>query len=81
MIHIMAIRVEPRDVAAPKVQEVLTKFGCIIKMRLGLHEAVENKCSNDGIILLQLIHDVEKIKSLKGELNEIQGVSAKTVEL
>lgn len=81
MIHIMAIRVAPRNVAAPKVQEVLTKFGCIIKVRLGLHEALENECANDGIILLQLIHDVEKIKSLKDELNEIQGVSAKTVEL
>lgn len=81
MIHIMAIRIAPRDIVAPKVQEVLTKFGCIIKVRLGLHEAMTTECSNDGLILLQLVHDVEKIKGLKDELNSIQGVNAKTVEI
>ncbi|MGL5415014.1 MAG: hypothetical protein ACRDAU_05090 [Clostridium sp.] len=81
MIHIMAIRIAPRNLIAPKVQEVLTKYGCIIKVRLGLHEATGTECANDGLILLQLVHEVEKIISLKDELNDIEGVSAKTVEI
>ena len=30
MYTIMAIKISPRTVAAPKVQEILTRYGCII---------------------------------------------------
>ena len=36
---IMGIQVGDREQEAVKVQELLTKQGCIIKTRLGLHEA------------------------------------------
>ena len=35
---IMAVTIDPRSVHAPQAQTVLTKHGCIIKTRLGLHE-------------------------------------------
>ncbi len=31
---------------ATAFQEVLTKFGCNIKTRIGLHNVTENACSN-----------------------------------
>ncbi|CDG01166.1 Putative uncharacterized protein [Clostridium chauvoei JF4335] len=78
----MAIKIEPRNSAAPKVQEILTKFGCIIQTRLGLHEASKDICSNSGLIILNLIHDEkEEISKLSKELSEINGVVAKLVEI
>ena len=81
VIHIMAIRLAPRNKIAPTVQEILTNYGCIIKVRLGLHDASMTECSSDGLILLQLIDKVEDIIRLKDELNSLEGVSAKTVEI
>lgn len=81
MIHIMAIRLEPRNKIAPTVQEVLTKHGCIIKVRLGLHDTSMTECASEGLILLQLLDKVEDIIRLKDELNSLEGVSAKTVEI
>lgn len=82
MFTIMAIKIEPRNSAAPKVQEILTKFGCIIQTRLGLHEASKDICSNSGLIILNLIHDEkEEISKLSKELSEIDGVVTKLVEI
>ncbi len=46
MFSIMAIKISPRNEIAPKVQEILTRNGCIIKTRLGLHEATNDSCSS-----------------------------------
>ncbi|HHY03801.1 MAG TPA: ribose-5-phosphate isomerase A [Thermoanaerobacterales bacterium] len=77
--NIMAVLVNHRSKNASDVQETLTKHGCNIKMRLGLHEA-ENVCSEEGLIILQL-SDEKEAKVLEKELNEIPGVNAKTIEL
>ena len=53
----MGIVIENRKDFAPYVQEVLTHYGCIIKMRIGLHEGVEEECSNEGFIILNLKDD------------------------
>ncbi|GAB6167800.1 hypothetical protein JCM1393_02600 [Clostridium carnis] len=82
MFTIMAIKIDPRNISAPKVQEILTKYGCIIQTRLGLHEASKNTCSNSGLVILNLIHEEkEEIAKLNNELNEIKGVTAKLVEV
>jgi len=52
----MAIKIEPRVEIAPTVQAILTKYGCIIQTRLGLHEASKTSCSNSGLVILNLIH-------------------------
>ncbi len=46
MFSIMAIKISPRNEIAPNVQEILTRNGCIIKTRLGLHEATNDSCSS-----------------------------------
>lgn len=35
---IMAVIIDQRNNTAPQVQEVLTKYGCLISTRLGLHQ-------------------------------------------
>ncbi|MCR6514557.1 MAG: hypothetical protein ACRDCB_10945 [Clostridium sp.] len=81
MFYIMAIKITPRNKIAPKVQEILTKYGCTIKVRLGLHEATEDACSQKGLILLELLNNQEEIAALKKELNSLDGVSAKLIEI
>lgn len=82
MFKIMAIKIEPRIKNAPEVQEVLTKYGCIIQTRIGLHEASQSSCSNSGLILLNLIENKnEEITKLQEELNNIEGTVAKLLEI
>ncbi|GAA0743391.1 hypothetical protein [Clostridium oceanicum] len=82
MFYIVAIKISPRNKTAPKVQEILTKHGCIIKTRLGLHEASIKNCSTSGLILLDLIgDDKEKINDLTNELNSLEAVKAKLLEI
>ncbi|WMJ80433.1 hypothetical protein RBU49_16755 [Clostridium sp. MB40-C1] len=71
---IMAVAIEPRNISAPKVQEVLTKHGCIIKVRLGLHDVLDNECSKRGLVLLQLSGKKEEIETLRKDLESIDGV-------
>ena len=40
---------------------MLTKFGCIIKTRIGLHEEINGQCSPKGLILLEIIDDIKAI--------------------
>lgn len=73
-VNVMGVSIDLRSAHAPKVQEVLTKYGCLIKTRLGLHETDEKSCSEHGILLLQLRGDDEDIVALKCELSSIEGV-------
>ncbi|AWW28154.1 hypothetical protein ACIZ62_13460 [Acetobacterium carbinolicum] len=59
MRQIMGIQVGNRESEALKVQELLTKNGCIIKTRLGLHESSEELCSITGLIILEFLPDKE----------------------
>jgi hypothetical protein len=78
--NIMIIRIEARRDRSPKVQEVLSKFGCSIKVRLGLHEAGE-VCSDEGILILQLTGEESEMFALESALNNMNGVKAKLVVL
>ena len=49
----MAVSISKRIAEAVKVQQVLTEHGCIIKLRVGLHEAGD-VCADDGLVLLHL---------------------------
>ncbi|MDZ5254283.1 hypothetical protein [Clostridium sp. LIBA-8841] len=82
MYTIMAIKLSPRTTVAPKVQEILTRYGCIIHTRIGLHEATENTCSTSGLILLNLTpNEKEEIENLDKELNSLEDVTAKILNL
>ena len=80
MYHIMAITVNYRSQHATKMQDVLTKYGCMIKTRLGLHEAGDT-CSEGGLIILQLTGAKNEIEAFKNDLNAIEGVKADTLAI
>ena len=78
---IMAILQENRVETAVKVQDVLTKYGCNIRVRLGLHDAHVDSCSNSGIILLQLCGEQTLISEMEKELQAVPNVKVKYMSL
>jgi hypothetical protein len=79
--EVMLIKVDQRVKKAGDVQALLTKYGCSIKMRLGLHGAGGDACSNQGLIILQLTGDGEELKKFERELNEIDGIKARITSI
>jgi len=77
---VVVIGIQHRREEADKLQKVLTEHGCEVKARLGLHEAGD-LCSDEGLIILQLVPDEPKADSLVDELNRLDGVKAKLVEV
>ncbi len=77
---LMGILIEKRRANAAKVQEVLTEHGCLIQVRLGLHEAGD-ACSEEGLMLLQLVDNQDGIDELYADLNVLEGVSAELIQL
>ncbi|MCX7780640.1 MAG: hypothetical protein N2491_06970 [Negativicutes bacterium] len=78
---IMAILQENRTETAPKVQDILTRYGCHIRVRLGLHDAGLEHCANNGLILLQLCGNPIPVRELETELQAVPGVKVKHMEL
>jgi hypothetical protein len=77
---VVVIGVQHRREEADKLQKVLTEHGCEVKARLGLHEA-GTVCSDEGLIILQLVPDEPNADSLVAELNKLDGIKAKLVEV
>lgn len=76
---IMAILVDNRSDIAPKVQEVLTNYGCIIDTRLGMHQS--NDCSEEGLIILKLCGDSDQISKLEEELKGLDRVAVNKMKI
>lgn len=79
--YIIGVRMDNRIDNAVKFQEILTKNGCKIKTRLGLHEVNDEVCSNDGLIVLQPYGSKEDVEALVKELNSLEGVTARYIDL
>ncbi len=77
---IMTVLINHRSDIAEDVQILLTKFGCNIKMRLGLHEA-STICAEDGLIILQLTGAKSDINALSNSLNGVEGVKTQMITL
>ena len=65
MTTIIGVKLENRQECSVEFQELLTKYGCGIRTRLGLHKVVENRCLSEGIILLEVLDNADV---LYGEL-------------
>ena len=76
-IRILGVLVPDRQNEASKVQSVLTKYGCSIKTRLGLHEVTNEICSTSGLLLLELTGDLIEMDSLEKELISIDGTQTR----
>ena len=74
---ILAVHITDRVRKAPKIQQVLSRFGCHIKTRIGLHEASPEFCSPNGLVLLEMLDDLKTVKALQAKLDAIAGVETK----
>ncbi len=74
---IVGIHVTDRAKKSGEIQGVLTKFGCTIRTRLGLHDVQDDYASGKGLILLELTGDEQEFPKLESELMKIEGVEVK----
>lgn len=79
--HALLILVGTRKSAAVDVQKTLTAWGCLIKIRLGIHDGVLSDCSDKGLIFCELVGDDDKRNELTRKLNLIKGVCARQITL
>lgn len=61
MTAIIGISISNRKEESKQLQEILTKYGCFIKTRIGLHDMGEYQCLNYGIVLIEVIDKVNEI--------------------
>jgi hypothetical protein len=79
--NVLLIYMKTRKETADKVQKILTAWGCFIKTRLGIHDGVLDKCTDTGLVFLELVGENEKNVELERKLNLINGVSAQLVTM
>ena len=78
---VILIKIDQRSKEAAKVQEILTEYGCNIKVRLGLHEVSKDFCANDGLIVLEVEGDKRKLNKMLKLLNAVEYVHAQLIEM
>ena len=78
--RILGIAISNRQEASIKVQNLLTKFGCSIKTRLGLHEVSNSECSTSGLVLLELTGEQGEAEKLEQELRKIEGIQVNKMD-
>ena len=76
---IMAVLIDKRTDVAPKVQKILTEYGCIIDTRLGLHQIQD--CADEGLIVLHLCGEKEQIEELEKELKALDRVGVNKMKV
>lgn len=80
MNPIIAVKINGREAHASSVQEILTRYGCNIKTRVGFHEVSDDQCSMDGVLILQLFGENNDIENMLKELGSLDGVNLKNIE-
>lgn len=70
---VLGVHITNRFKRVPDVQNLFTEYGCNIKTRLGLHE-VENYCSPNGLVLLEMYGEEARCLELGEKLAEIEGL-------
>jgi hypothetical protein len=78
---LLVILMRTRRASAVKVQKILTDSGCIIKTRLGIHDGVLDKCSDTGLVILELVGSKADRAGLNKKLLKVTGVKTKLVEI
>lgn len=78
---ILLILQKKRRETATAVQSCLTEFGCIIRTRLGIHDGVPDKCTNEGLIILEMVGERTDMKALENKLDAIHDVRTKLVDI
>jgi len=72
--NIIGVHITNRVRNVPAVQAVLTEYGCVIKTRLGLHDVAEDRCSPNGLLLVEMVCEKEKVDGFVKSLKAVEGV-------
>jgi hypothetical protein len=78
---ILVILIGKRKETAVNVQKILTEWGCIIKTRLGLHDGVLENCTNQGLLICELVGSIEERSELARKVALLPGVTSQMVNL
>jgi len=78
---ILVVLIGKRKESAVTVQKILTEWGCMIKTRLGIHDGVLDNCSDEGLIILELVGEEENKIEMTRKLNLLHGVKAELVNI
>ena len=79
--NVVAIIVDKRSDVSVTLQKLFTGWGCMIKTRLGIHEGILDHCTQTGLIILEMVGELKKIKEFVRKLNLINGVKANYLSL
>ncbi len=77
-ITVIGITLENRIETSVEFQKLISKFGCEIRTRIGLHPSREDICLNRGIVLLEVNGKAERLIE---ELSKEQDVQTMEFEL
>jgi hypothetical protein len=75
---IFGVHITSRVDNVPAVQAVLTKYGCNIRTRLGLHDADSTSCSPSGLVIIDAF-GVET-EDFYSALKELKGVAVQRMD-
>jgi hypothetical protein len=75
---IFGIRISRRVENVPAVQATLTKYGCNIRTRLGIHDADNSSCSPSGIVLVDVFGP--EVENFYDELSALKGVDLQRMD-
>jgi len=75
---IFGIHITHRTENVPAVQACLTKYGCSIRTRLGIHDADGGECSPSGVVLLDVFGD--HVEAFYEELQSLEGIDLQRME-
>ena len=79
MTVILGVKTENRIESSEEIQKILTKNGCHIKTRLGIHNILGNICSKNGLILLE-IPQKEHAIAIENELLNVSEIEIQRME-
>lgn len=79
-IRLLGVYINERVQKSQEVQNILTRYGCSIKTRLGLHEVVDNYCSTSGLIVLELTGVCEEMDKLEQDLKAIPALQVQRMD-
>jgi hypothetical protein len=75
---IFGIHISHRTENVPAVQATLTKYGCSIRTRLGIHDADATSCSPSGLLLVDVFGS--ETEQFYTELSTLEGVDVQRMD-
>jgi hypothetical protein len=75
---IFGVHISKRVESVPAVQAVLTKYGCNIRTRLGIHDADSTSCSPSGLLVVDVFGAA--VEDFYKELQAVEGVDLQRMD-